>query len=376
MTAYYNDNEPFVCAWMQNLMDAGLITQGKIDSRPIQEIKPNEIKDYTRCNFFAGIAGWDYALQLAGWPAGRHVWTGSCPCQPFSVAGKRGGTTDRRHLWPQWYRLIAECRPTTIFGEQVASKDGREWFAGVRADLEALGYAVGCSDLCSAGASAPHIRQRLFWVANSEHHARSAEQLQETRQGTDQRQEHEPMLGRNRGLGIPDSNGCFARNTSSQRTRHGHSTISASIGMGNPESGRLGIDGGASGSTGHVDVTVPPVRMDNTSLSGLHRNNGRSPRSQSENRDVGLANADSSGRGEQCGPVAIQSQYTSVERSRFWDSGEFVLCKDGKARRIEPSICPVAYGIPNRVGTIRGAGNAIVPEIAAEFIMAYMETLS
>ncbi|KKK66801.1 hypothetical protein LCGC14_2960470, partial [marine sediment metagenome] len=76
------------------------------------------------------------------------------------------GHADERHLWPAFYDLIAECRPPVVLGEQVASKDGREWLAGVRADLEALGYAVGAADLCAACVGAPHIRQRLWWVAN------------------------------------------------------------------------------------------------------------------------------------------------------------------------------------------------------------------
>ena len=113
------------------------------------------------------IAGWSLALRYAGWPNERPVWTGSCPCQPFSSAGKRQGATDERHLWPAFQQLIAQCRPPTVFGEQVASKDGREWLSAVRYDLESLGYACGAADLPAAGVGAPHIRQRLWWVAES-----------------------------------------------------------------------------------------------------------------------------------------------------------------------------------------------------------------
>lgn len=87
-------------------------------------------------------------------------------CQPFSNAGKQRGTDDHRHLWPVFHALVEQCRPPVIFGEQVPSKLGRAWLAAVRADLETLGYAVGAADLCAAGAGAPHIRQRLYWVAN------------------------------------------------------------------------------------------------------------------------------------------------------------------------------------------------------------------
>src|SRR5690606_16537880 len=89
----------------------------------------------------------------------------------FSVAGLGRAEADARHLWPEFLRLIEDGRPAVVFGEQVASKDGRRWLARVRADLEALDYAVGAADLCAAGVGPPHIRQRLYFVA----HARGAE---------------------------------------------------------------------------------------------------------------------------------------------------------------------------------------------------------
>jgi len=165
---YYNDNNPAIIEWLKALKRVRLIGCGVIDNRSIADVRSKDIINYTRCHFFAGIAGWEYALELAGWPTNRPVWTGSCPCQPFSTAnGKGKGEKDPRHLWPEFRRLIDECRPATIFGEQVASKAGREWLSRVRVDLEKLGYAVGAADLCSPCVGAPHIRQRLYWVANT-----------------------------------------------------------------------------------------------------------------------------------------------------------------------------------------------------------------
>lgn len=168
MTHYYNEWEPYAAEWLRNLGAAGHIPTGTVDERSIQDVEARDVEGFTQAHFFAGIGGWPLALRLAGWPENRPVWTGSCPCQPFSVAGKGRGDKDERHLWPEFRRLIGERRPPVVFGEQVASKDGRLWLAGVRADLEGLGYAVGAADLCAAGVEAPHIRQRLFWVAESE----------------------------------------------------------------------------------------------------------------------------------------------------------------------------------------------------------------
>jgi DNA (cytosine-5)-methyltransferase 1 len=151
--------------WLRNLVAAGEIPEGCVDDWSIRDVAVHELRAFSQCHFFAGIAGWSLALRLAGWPEDCPVWTGSCPCQPFSTAGRRGGFDDDRHLWPAWYALIRECRPAIVFGEQVASPDGLRWFDLVSTDLESAGYAVGAADLCAASVGAPHIRQRLYFVA-------------------------------------------------------------------------------------------------------------------------------------------------------------------------------------------------------------------
>jgi len=143
MAAYYNEFEPYAAEWLRKLIKQGLIADGEVDSRSIVDVRPDDLRSFTQCHFFAGIGVWSYALRLAGWPDDRPVWTGSCPCQPFSAAGQGKGFDDERHLWPAFHMLINECRPPVVFGEQVASKDGLGWLDAVHADLEASGYAVG-----------------------------------------------------------------------------------------------------------------------------------------------------------------------------------------------------------------------------------------
>ena len=244
--SYYNENDRFAAAWLRELIADGLIAQGEVDERSILDVRPADLAGFDQCHFFAGIGGWSYALRLAGWPDDRPVWTGSCPCQPLSSAGQQKGHADERHVWPAFYELIAECGPPTVFGEQVASKIGREWLAGVRVDLEDARYAVGAADLCAAGS--PQVRQRIFWVA------------------------HAAIF--------------FGRSGSHHKRSCGQGTLEVS---------------------------------------------------ELRNR---------------CG--------YEVSWQPGWPGGE-------------PETLVVADGIPNRVGTLRGAGNAVVPQVAAEFIGSYLQ---
>jgi DNA (cytosine-5)-methyltransferase 1 len=297
MTAYYNEIDPYAAQWLRNLIAAGHLPDGEVDERSIAEVEPGDLRGFDECHFFAGIGGWPLALRMAGWTGGP-VWTGSCPCQPFSAAGKQRGADDERHLWPEFLRLIAECRPPAVFGEQVASKLGRTWLAGVRADLEALGYGVGCADLCAAGVGAPHIRQRLWWVADAEC-------------WTAERHGHE-VAGKARGLQ-------GASREQWVRADAGHDGAVSGLGNSDDE-----------GLEGHWR---PVGQHDSQKREGAHG-------------------------------------YGFTASVDSWTDTAWLPCADGKARRIEPGIEPLAHGIPNRVGRLRAYGNAIVPQVAAEFVRA------
>jgi DNA (cytosine-5)-methyltransferase 1 len=255
MAAYYNEIDPYAAQWLRNLINAGHIAPGDVDERSIEDVVPSDLRGYRQCHFFAGIGVWSYALRLAGWPDDHPVWTGSCPCQPFSAAGKRGGLADERHLWPAWHHLIRVCNPDVIFGEQVEAAIKHGWLDLVQSDLEGIGYAFAPVGIPAAGVGAPHIRHRLFWVADTNH----------------------------------------------------------------------------TGSQGHWR----PERID-----------------EAQGRQV-------------------QERYGA--ESGFWGGSDWVQCLDGELRPIESGTFPLAHGAPARVGRLRAYGNAIVPQVAAEVIKAYMD---
>lgn len=163
MSSYYNEIDPYAAQWLRNLIAAGHIAPGDVDERSIEEVQPDDVRGYTQCHFFAGIGGWSYALRLAGWDDERPVWTGSCPCQPFSSATRGRATAADR--WPAFSRMVAGVRPQVVFGEQVAT--ARAWFDGVCDDLEGLDYAIWAAVLPALSVDADHARNRLYFAGHA-----------------------------------------------------------------------------------------------------------------------------------------------------------------------------------------------------------------
>jgi DNA (cytosine-5)-methyltransferase 1 len=398
---FYNDIDPYCAGWLKNLIAAGMIPPGVVDTRDIREIQPDELEQYRRVHFFAGIGGWALTLDLAGWPDERPVWTGSCPCQPFSCAGQRKGESDERHLWPEFFRLIGSRRPPVVFGEQVSGSDGLEWLRGVRADLAARDYRVGAADLCAAGLGAPHIRQRLYWVADAKDSGR--ERQQGTRGGG-------PRTPHGRRVGHADGAGSLAGRQAAEADGHGSPAVADGDPrrLGDPHDqgpqGRdLGGNGtdertpGASGMAGRLELPTGDGRKERgTESGGRGVESRRGPGGvadptgkQADPADAGGLHAESGGGSEPCrladpnggepgnGRVQPCGQYRFVAPNRgsgFWDAYDLVPCLDGTARRVEPGTFPLAHGVSGRVGKLRAYGNAIVPQVAAEFVRAYLET--
>ena len=331
--AYYNELDPQAAAWLRGLIAEGLIAPGVVDERSITDVRAAELVGFRQVHFFAGIGGWSLALRLAGIPDDAPIWTGSCPCQGLSVAGRRGmhtddwtrfragsadPITDPHHLWPHMQRLVAECRPPAVFGEQTASADGRTWLAAVRADLEDLGYAVGAADLCAAGVGAPHVRQRLFWggLANA-----GRVDLRDAERADDDGTARAPEGDR-------------------------------------PQRERVRVDARSGGGCAHG-------RLANAGDRGLR------PGAIAGPQQAGRAEPD--GRGGSRGGHELAPRPAGLDA---WRDHGWVECADGRSRPTAPLARRVDDGVPARVGLLRGCGNAIVPQLAAAFVMSLLEAAS
>lgn len=385
--AYYNELDSFPAAWLRNLAAAGRITPGVVDERSIVDVAPGDLAGFDRVHTFAGIAGWEVALELAGWPREARVWTGSCPCQPFSQAGRRGGEADERHLWPVWFKLIDACRPPIIFGEQVASPDGLRWLDLVHDDLERAGYSVRAEDRSAAFAGAPHIRQRLWFCAvrgdvladSGRSRLRSSER--------DVREREPHADGRSADGTVADAvfSGQAAGGGMSSRLADDDDAGRGELrsdGLLDGERAALGRDADRCGST---------RRLGDARLDGDREHARELPGHEGQHEER---------------PADGHASVTSGAARDPWSDLVWIPCRDGKLRPaprlgsaelsvlgVADGVCaglgrfrsedgeegyylhPLSQGEEGRVGRLRGFGNAIVPQVAASFIRDVMEDI-
>lgn len=333
--AYYNEIEPYAAQWLRNLIAAGHIAPGDVDERSIEDVHPDDLKPYTQCHFFAGVGVWSLALRRAGWPDDRPVWTGSCPCQPFSSAGEGLGFDDDRHLWPDFAWHIRERSPGVIFGEQVASKDAEPWLDVVQADLEAMEYAFGAVAFPAAGVGSPNMRDRTYWLANRHGHRRH--------KASRVRGHHQEHHVESRGdTGRLADTSCVGRRTSWNRDypRYDRAELGSdgqSSGLANPQRGHAAEPAGQRARPGNPKGPGAPGQLE-----------GR--RALLDPRPAGPVNG-------------------------LWADADWLFCRDGKWRPVRPGTFPLAYGAASRVGRLRAYGNALNLEAATQFVASCMEVI-
>jgi DNA (cytosine-5)-methyltransferase 1 len=378
--SWYNEHDPFAAQWLRNLIAEGVIADGIVDERDIREVEAYELAEFAQCHFFAGIGVWSYALRQSGWPDDKPIWSGSCPCPPFSQAGKGqscpacGGRrnlchprktghficlscgcdhyADDRHLWPEFARLIRDGKPSKIVGEQVASADGRIWLAAVSADLQTMGYAVAGADICAAGFGGAHIRQRNYFVGLSGASFVDTERRSElgTAAGEIPREKWEQRFWND--------------------AKHGRQ-------LGRLENAEL-PEGSRQREYGSENLCVQdPSRFARASdASGLADDNGGG-----RNRITNIERIDDNRQETEWWENYGGAQHGSTfHRNETADApmcgrhaADWLFCRDGKWRPVEPFTFPLVDAAPSRVGRLRAYGNALDAETAIQFCGAVRE---
>lgn len=382
---YYNEFDHNAAEWLRELIAEGLIPPGDVDERSITDVTATDLLGYTQCHFFAGIGGWSFALRLAGWPDDRPVWTGSCPCQCFSTAGKQRGFADERDLWPVFADLIRQCRPEFVLGEQVENAIRHGWLDRVYTDMEREGYAVGAHVLGAHSVGAPHRRYRLYWgaVSVAEHSdgggCGGRNDGNQTGRG---REVQIAGLGDDSGVDEAESIGRGIRNAADVWQTDGEVNASANASCGGDRVAHMQGDG-------RVERRAEP---DGRGASSGCGNIGMSDRdgSRLEGRNGSFE------RSVECAPGADGLASLSP-----WSGWVGIYCRDGKVRRVpaESLLFSVADGLPEEVDgsgiagisevggfplttqkegramLLKGYGNAIVPQVAAAFIAGFEKSV-
>lgn len=382
--ALYNEIDPVAAHVLRAMIADGHIAPGDVCERSIKDLKADDLRGYNQVHLFAGGGFWSVSARLAGWRDDKPLWTASCPCQPFSQAGKGAGTDDPRHLWPDVGRLVREAladgqHVPVIVGEQVGGSAGYDWFNGVCTDLESEGYKTFVADTPACAVDAPHIRQRLYWVAVAD--TRHLDGRSRPRKPGD-RQKPANLYG----VKLDDT----IKSGLEGQPWHGDGEAGRAI-----KDRPVAAPDGSGEALGDTNRTRELQRGERS--EGLQFTSGR--------RDMHADGRD--GRQETSIGREIErapAQWNNARRNgSFWSDHEWIICHDGKARRAKPRLRNVVDGVPGRSGedNVEGGGlvqsatdyslivpsfkgrvsawkitgNAIVPVLAAQVLGALLDAM-
>jgi DNA (cytosine-5)-methyltransferase 1 len=274
------------------------------------------------------------------------IITGGYPCQPFSVAGRKKGEEDPRHVWPEYFRLVKELKPTWVIGENVSGhiKLGLDT---VLENLESEGYSTRTFSISASSVGANHQRERVWIIAHS-NNARNRTSEYETnknREKTDERWQEQSQF---------EFSG-YSKNM--ENTRRPLWTWSFEQGE-NEDEVRKGNADQSERSSGSSKFNVANTK----SISGNGGKNRKHTKEGNTERKAGregsyVANSNSKGLqgAKQFGTYTEETQTQLSTTQPFKTEGDFW--------KSEPDVGRVANGVPKRVDRLKSLGNSLVPQI-------------
>ena len=240
------------------------------------------------------------------------IITGGYPCQPFSVAGSQRGEKDKRHLWPEMFRLVKECRPTWVIGENVSGhiKLGLDT---VLEDLESEGYSTRAFSISASSVGANHKRERVWIVGHSQHNGSSSSTKSRSfKETSDDNQERKNEAGEFAGAG---------RSNGSENVENTRRTLRQGSLFGTENANE----------TGQEDANQFE-RSSSTSENGISNTNGSGLQGLGSERELREG-----------------QEKRSFGWERWWE--------------LEPNVGRVANGVSKRMDRLKGLGNSLVPAI-------------
>jgi len=302
------------------------------------------------------------------------ILTGGYPCQPFSIAGRKKGEKDPRHLWPEYFRLIKELRPTWVIGENVSGhiKLGLDT---VLENLESEGYSVRTFSISASSIGANHQRERIWIVANSNSSRNKGEKSRSIRE-KDEKEERDRQVDST--TRFPDgTDSIVTKNKSESEVEHVEDTRRSlrqrSEFRGENENeirqGNANISERSSEAS-EFDVANTEGKY-NSEQEGKIKSRGKiiegretEIRSESTGRSNTLADTKSSQRNGN----EINREHSETETQEELGVRSSISRTQGGSPwegwwDIEPDVGRVAHGIPVRAHRLKGLGNSLVPTI-------------
>ena len=316
------------------------------------------------------------------------IITGGYPCQPFSVAGNKKGEQDPRHLWPEYFRLVKECRPTWVIGENVGGhiKLGLDT---VLKDLESEGYSTRTFSISAASIGANHKRERVWIVAYSECNANLREKSRVNGEEKKMESKHREN---------DSASGEFIRTSTVRKSDNGYDETLADSNKGRCSSF---LDKGSSNqknkrgeNNSEQSSSIKDVADSNDRLSNGKNEEVRTGRNTFNNGSSNLANSGSErleghrreyelredseeGKVSRSSENVANSERIGQQGSRKpIGPGNTETNSNGKTSGfnhgsegeegwwdVEPNVGRVAHGISKRVDRLKSLGNSLIPQI-------------
>ena len=293
------------------------------------------------------------------------IITGGYPCQPFSVAGRKKGEKDPRHLWPEYFRLVQELRPTWVIGENVSGhiKLGLDT---VLENLESEGYTSRTFNISAASVGANHKRERVWIVAHSERNDNFNKE-----QRVDGKEKEIPRERGENNSATRES----SRTSAVRKTNNGDVANTESFGSDGGEIRESKEKGGQERILGSQvrGVSSDVANTESDKEDGVLRTVG----SESDQGNPRMEFAGSrDGQPKREAPQDMANT-NSEGLERQWKSrnqfgSKFTATESGEERQgemgqgwwsVEPNVGRVAHGIPSRVDRLKSLGNSLIPHV-------------